>query len=142
MQRICQLIMSQRSYYCCVFNISSGPRDFWAVLWKKWSFSVEPYLFLFFIGAQFHVKLAKKLRLFYDFFGIKKLNWLMVSWVKSGIKLWNRQIRSGKKMKLTARGFATAVSFIFFQTECGRFHNFSHLKSWNHRQFHFWAKKR
>ena len=31
------------------------------------SFSVEPYLFLFFIGAQFHVELAKKMRLFYDF---------------------------------------------------------------------------
>ena len=50
---------------------SSGPRDFWAVLWKKLSFSVEPYLFLFFIGAQFHVKLAKNVKLFYDFFGIK-----------------------------------------------------------------------
>ena len=34
-----------------------------------------------------------------------------------------------------------SVSF-FFQTECGRFHNFSHVKSWNHSQFHFWAKKR
>ena len=34
-----------------------------------------------------------------------------------------------KKMKLTARGFAAAVSFIFFPTESGRFHNFSHFNS-------------
>ena len=34
----------------------------------------------------------------------------------------------GKKMKLTARGCAAAVSFIFFPTDFGRFHNFSPLK--------------
>ena len=49
--------------------------------------------------------------------------------------------RSGKKMKLTARGFAAAVSFIFFPTDSGRFHNFSQFHPWNHSQFHFWAKK-
>ena len=31
--------------------------------------------------------------------------------------------------------------FHFFPTESGRFHNFSPIKSWNHSQFHFWAKK-
>ena len=49
--------------------------------------------------------------------------------------------RSGKKMKLTARGYAAAVSFIFFPTDSGRFHNFSQFHPWNHSQFHFWAKK-
>ena len=32
----------------------------WPVLCKKWGFSCKPHLFLFFIVAQFHVKLAKK----------------------------------------------------------------------------------
>ena len=33
---------------------------YWHVLWKKPSFSCKPHSFLFFIVAQFHVKLAKK----------------------------------------------------------------------------------
>ena len=46
-----------------------------------------------------------------------------------------------KKMKLTARGFAAAVSFIFFPDRTGRFHNFSQFHSWNHSQFHFLSQK-
>ena len=84
---------------------------------------------------------GEKIAACFTFFLAQKWNCLMISWVKSGIKLWNRQIWSGKKMKLTARGFAAAVSFIFFSTESGRCHNFSHFNSWNHRQFYFWAKK-
>ena len=53
----------------------------------------------------------------------------MVSWVKTGIKLLNRpEFGREKKLKLTARGCAAAVSFIFFPTDFGRFHNFSPLK--------------
>ena len=98
----------------------------WPVLCKKWGFSCKPHLFLFFIVAQFHVKTGWNWWFFFCFIWLKKWNWLMVSWVKTGIKLWNRpevgrekkwnwrHAVSGKKMKLTARGCAAAVSFIFF----------------------------
>ena len=78
--------------------------------------------------AQFHVKTGWNWWFFFCFIWLKKWNWLMVSWVKTGIKLWNRpevgrekkwnwrHAVSGKKMKLTARGCAAAVSFIFFPT--------------------------
>ena len=122
--------------------ISSRHEILWSVLCKKWGFSGKPPLFFIFILDQFHAKLTQKCLCFSEFFGIKKLNWLMVSWDETGIKLWNRQIRSGKKkMKLTARGFAAAVSFIFFPDRTGRFHNFSQFHSRNHSQFHFLSQK-
>ena len=62
----------------------------WPVLCKKWGFSCKPHLFLFFIVAQFHVKTGWNWWYFFCFIWLKKWNWLMVSWVKTGIKLWNR----------------------------------------------------
>ena len=92
-------------------------------------FQTKPHLFFIFIVAQFSRENCTKLsEWFSDFFASKKWNWLRVSYNETGIKLWNHQFRSGKKMKLTARGFAAAVSFIFFPTDFGRFHNFSPLK--------------
>ena len=49
-----------------------------------------PHLFLFSIVAQFYVKLAKKMEALFTIL-------FCGSWVKSSIKLWHRQIRSGKK---------------------------------------------
>ena len=53
----------------------------------------------------------------------------MVSWISRGIKLWNRHIRSGKKMKLTAAAKPRAVSFIFFPDRIWLFHNFMPVSS-------------
>ena len=74
--------------------------------------------------------------LFSDYFGIKnETGWWFDDF--KGHKIMKPPELVGKKMKLTARSFAAAVSFIFFPTNSGRFHNFSPLKSWNHSQFHF-----
>ena len=69
--------------------ISSSHEILWSVLCKKWGFSGKPPLFFIFILDQFHAKLTQKCLCFSKFFGIKKLNWLMVSWDEAGIKLWN-----------------------------------------------------
>ena len=103
-------------------------------------FQKKPSLFLFFIVPQFHVKTSWNWRHYFLIILASKMKLADGFMILRGIKLWNRQSWSGKKMKLTARGFAAAVSFIFFPTNSGRFHNFSPLKSWNHSQFHFWAK--
>ena len=50
----------------------------------------------------------------YDFIWHQKWNWLMVSWVKSGIKLWNRQIRSGKKNETDGTRLRRGRQFHFF----------------------------
>ena len=85
------------------------------LFYGKSEVSVKTLLIFFFIVAKFHVKtVVKMVDILLSFFWHQKWNWLMVSWISRGIKLWNRHIRSGKKMKLTARGFAAAVSFIFF----------------------------
>ena len=89
---------------------------------------------------QFHVKTVWNWRHYFLIILASKMKLADGFIILRGIKLWNRQSWSGKKMKLTARGFAAAVSFIFFPTNSGRFHNFSPLKLWNHSQFHFWAK--
>ena len=60
----------------------------------------------------------------------------MVSWVKSGIKLWNRE-----KIETDGTWLRRGRQFHFFPTESGRFHNFSHFNSWNHSQFHFLTLK-
>ena len=62
--------------------ISSKHEILWSVLCKKWGFRRKPPLFFIFILDQFHAKLTQKCLCFSDFFGIQKLNWLMVSWVK------------------------------------------------------------
>ena len=85
------------------------------------------FIFIFYCATVSRENFMKLAELFSDYFGIKnETGW----WIHDfkGHKLWNRQSRSGKKMKLTARGCAAAVSFIFFPTDFGRFHNFSPLK--------------
>ena len=103
-------------------------------------FQQKPHLFFIFIVNQFHVKLTKKCLYFSEFFGIKsKTGWWFHGW--NWHKIMKPPYSVGKKMKLTARGFAAARQFHFFPTESGRFHNFSQFHPWNHSQFHFWAKK-
>ena len=79
-----------------------GHEILWSVLCKKWSFSCKPHLRLFFILAQFHVKTGWNWWFFFCFIWLKKWNWLMVSWVKTGIKLWNRP-EVGREKKLSWR---------------------------------------
>ena len=69
-------------------------------------------IFLFYCGTVSRKTDEKMLRFFW-FFGIKKWNCLMVSYMKL---TWNYETAkfSQEKMKLTARGFAAAVSFNFF----------------------------
>ena len=125
---------------CSFFEIIVAARDFWTCFMEKMRFQQKPHLFLFFIVAQFHVKLAKKWWIFFYDILASKMKLADGFMIFNGIKLWNRQIRLGKKMKLTARkkwnwrhaasprpsvSFFSAVSFIFFPTESGRFHNFS-----------------
>ena len=94
--------------------ISSSHEILWSVLCKKWGFSGKPPLFFIFILDQFHAKLTQKCLCFSEFFGIKKLNWLMVSWDETGIKLWNRQIRSGKKIETDSTRLRRGCQLLFF----------------------------
>ena len=59
-------------------------------------------IFLFYCGQVSRETFVKMVDILLSFFWHQKWNWLMVSWISRGIKLWNRHIRSAKKMKLTA----------------------------------------
>ena len=114
---------------------------FGPVLWKKWGFSRNLTYFYFLLWPSFTWNWRKNGGFFFYDILASKMKLADGFIILRGIKLWNRQSWSGKKMKLTARGFAAAVSFIFFPTDSGRFHNFSPFKAWNRSQFHFWAEK-
>ena len=68
-------------------------------------FQQKPCLFLFFIVPQFHVKTAWNWRYCFQIILASKIKLADGFMIIRGIKLWNRQSRAGKKMKLTARGF-------------------------------------
>ena len=70
-------------------------------------------IFLFYCGTVSRKTDEKMLRFFW-FFGIKKWNWLMVSYMKLTWNYETAKFGQEKKLKLTARGFAAAVSFNFF----------------------------
>ena len=112
-----------------------------SVLCKTWGCSGKPPLFFYFFLDQFHTKLTRKCPCFSEFFGIQKWNWLMVSWDETGINYETARFGQEKKMKLTERGFAAAISFNFFPDRNGRFHNFSQIHSWNHSQCHLFSRK-
>ena len=129
----------------------------WRMLNPKWSrstgfldlfygkseVSVKTLLiFLFYCGQVSRETFVKMVDILLSFFWHQKWNWLMVSWISRGIKLWNRHIRSAKKNETDGTRLRRGRQFHFFADRMWRFHNFSHVKSWNHSHFHFWAKKR
>ena len=86
----------------------------WPVLCKKLGFRKKPHFFFYFIVAQFHVKLTKKCWDFSDFLASKnETGWWFHTWNWHEIMKPPNSVRK-KKLKLTARGFAAAVSFNFF----------------------------
>ena len=114
--------------------ISSRHEILWSVLCKKWGFSGKPPLFFIFILDQFHAKLTQKCLCFSEFFGIKKLNWLMVSWDETGIKLWNPQIRSGKKNETDGTRLRRGRQFHFFSwPNLAVSWFYASFISWNHQ---------
>ena len=122
------------------FRWYNGARDLLACFMEKIKFQLKTsFIFIFYCGTVLRENWMK-LAVFFLIIFASKIKLADGFMILRGIKLWNRQSWSGKKMKLTTRGCAAAVSFIFFPTDFGRFHNFSPLKSWNHSQFHFWAK--
>ena len=114
----------------------------WPVLCKKWGFSWNLTYFLFLLWISFTWNWRKNVYIFLNFLAskVKLADGFMD---ETGIKLWNRQIRSGKKKNWNWRHQALprpSLSF-FFPIESGRFQNFSQFHLWNHSQFHFWTKK-
>ena len=71
---------------------------FYGLFYVKNEVSDETSLiFYFYCGTVSRETGQKMSEWFSDFFASKKWNWLMVSCNETGIKLWNRQFRSGKK---------------------------------------------
>ena len=98
-------------------------------------------IFLFYCDTVSRESGEKMLRFFW-FFGIKKLNCLMVSYIKL---TWNYETaKFGQETKIETDGtrLRRGRQFqFFFLTEFGRFHNFSQFHVWNHSQFHFLSQK-
>ena len=130
-------------FWVAVYLIcSSLCTRFYGLFYVKNKVSAKTSLiFIFYCGTVSSETGEKMSELFSDFLASKnETGWWFHVWNWHKIMKPSR-IRSGKKMKLTARGYAAAVSFIFFLTESGRFHNFSQFHTWNHSQFHFLSQK-
>ena len=88
---------------CMCLKNRSRSTAFLDLFYGKSEVSVKTLLiFLFYCGQVSRETFVKMVDILLSFFWHQKWNWLMVSWISRGIKLWNRHIRSGKKMKLTA----------------------------------------
>ena len=89
---------------CFFLWILKRTRDFWPVLCKTNKVSAKTILICIFYCGTVSRKTGEKITIFFQIFLASKMKLAVLSWVRSGIKLWNRQIRSGKKkIKLTAR---------------------------------------
>ena len=106
-------------------------------------FQPKPHLFLFFIVAQFQVKLAKKCLNYFLTFWHQKMKLADGFMCETDIKLWNRpEFSQEKKNETDGTRLRRGRQFhFFFLTESGRFHNFSQFHTWNHSQFHFLSQK-
>ena len=89
---------------------------FYALFYVKKEVSAKTsFIFLFYCGTVSR-ETGEKWLYFSDFSGINKWNWQMVSWVKTDIKLWNCQIRSGKKIETDGTrlgGFIISFQFMY-----------------------------
>ena len=111
---------------------------FYGLFYVKNEVSAETSLIFYFYCGSVSRETDEKMSIFFQNFLASKVKLADGFMNETGIKLWNRQIRSGKKIETdgTRLRRGTSVS-IFFPTESGRFHNFSQFHSWNHTQFHF-----
>ena len=98
-------------------------------------------IFLFYCGTVSRETDEKMLGFFW-FFGIKKWNWLMVSYMKLTWNYETAKFGQEKKIETDGTRLRRGRQFqFFFLTEFGRFHNFSQFHVWNHSQFHFLSQK-
>ena len=74
---------------CSFFEIIVAARDFWTCFMEKMRFQQKPHLFLFFIVAQFQVKLAKKCLNYFLTFWHQKMKLADGFMCETDIKLWN-----------------------------------------------------
>ena len=113
-----------------IFKILGLDTRFYGLFYVKNEVSaVNLIYFIFYCGTVSRENWVK-LVIFFCFIWLKKWNWLMVSWVKTGIKFWNRP-EVGREKKWNWRHAATprpSVSFFSRPTLDG----FTILASFTH----------